>query len=874
MSPPFQVNSSSIQNVEQFFYLDEVLASNLQAAGTFSTSFFPNDVRLRKVTSGSNGNEHLFTEATNHRITYLGSSTQGCRNFVSKMTTIHSIPDLDFAPLQGCESVVVEFEAEINNEDNLELPNGVSGMRDYLWEYLEGAARRSVLVEEPNRRFTQSFSEGQLYDITLTVTTQKGCETRLTKSIDIGIIPSPEVAWEGSTVGSPITFKVYESKLEISRTRKVQFYIEENGSILAGFPLTRDRGAKEDYLNDFTYTFQQSGLYDVVFEAESEARCKASIRRKIKVLPLHEFVDGSAYSTDFESTETDWYVDTLQITIRDVNPSISTEQGKKKVLEVERRLSSWKLGEAVGSSEDAYITQAASGSQAWFTKRPTSDEEPTIVHGYYPKERSWLYTPAFNISNLTRPTVEFSVIYNFQDKDQGVVFQYSIDDGRNWVVLGDYVQSTGSSGIEWFTHEDIDENPGDQASRRVGWAESSSAGIGEWVIARHKLGFIPRDTVRFRCAISGGADARGEGMGIDNFWIGNRTKLVLVEEFSTELTTTAREFHETVDNYLSGKDASGVDSPYASNLDAVRITYYGFPKNNPDQIVDRIYQINPEDVNARQVYYGVFDVPTAILEGDFAKNTSGQQNSALPPWTLAEFNRSALVPPEANVVFKEITVNEENISIELETSLTDRGVEQSIEGEHRLHVAVIEQQVNVVGAPSGQAVFGQVLRKMLPSAAGTPIVFDATKEVRSTTITWQVLSAYLAELDPTRLELYAIAFIQNLENKRVYQTATQRISVQKILQLGLRDEALGTYLRVYPNPSNGLLQVDFGEMQHSGLSWKITDDTGRQLLKGRSQKAVKYLQISLEELSEGTYTLLLQTVDGRTSKRRIVKSND
>ena len=868
----FQVGSSSIQNVRQFFYLDELLGGNSQSAGNFSVTFVPNDIRRRKAEADGITN-HQFTESTVHRVTYISSNAEGCQNFVSKEVTIHSIPDMDFSPPEGCKASSIEFLVTIANEDNLELPDGTSGMRDYLWEYPDGSGISTTLIDEPDRMFSQVFPEAQVHNITLTATTLKGCAARLTKSVDVGIIPGPEVAWEGSTVNHPITFRIYESRLPIERIKEARFHIEDANGVLAGSSVVRNIGLKSDYLDDITYTFERSGLYDAVFEIGSEVNCNSSIRRKIKVLPVHGFVGGAAYSTDFESSGLDWYVDTLSVVIRDPNPNVDTERGKKKVLTVESRISSWQLG-GVSGGEGSYITGAASGSRAWFTKRPESEGNAVLVHGYYPKERSWFYTPAFDLRNLTRPTLEFSAIYNFQDKDQGAVFQYSIDDGKSWVVLGDYSPSFGSSGIEWFTHEDIDENPGDQASRRVGWAESSSSGAGEWELARHKLDFISEDIVRFRFALSGGADAKGEGMGIDNFWIGDRTKVVLIEEFSTELTNEARIFHETINNYLSGKGADGVPNPYASNEDAVRIAYYGFPRNNPDQIVDRLYQINPEDVNARQVYYGVFDVPTAILEGDFNRNSVGQQNNSLPPWTLAEFNRSALERPEASVVFKEIAVDQESITIHVEAALTDKGVELGIEGEHRIHVAIIEQQVSMTDTPSGQTTFKQVLRKMLPSAAGTPITFNATKDATSVTINWQVISVYLAELDPTKLELYAVAFVQNLESKRIYQAVIQRVNVRKILQLGVKDEALGTYLRVYPNPSNDRIQVDFGEEQQAGLVWQVIDNTAQQLRKGRAEKAVRTFQIDLKGLPEGVYILLLQTIDGRTSKRRIVRNND
>ena len=539
---------------------------------------------------------------------------------------------------------------------------------------------------------------------------------------------------------------------------------------------------------------------------------------------------------------------------------------------------SWKWGGTEPGS--TYITglSGTDNTGAWFTK--IAAEDGTVRHGYLRSEQSWVYTPSFDLTSLTRPTVEFDIIYQFRDRDHGAVLQYSTDDGRSWEVLGNYNAEDLGSGIGWYTHDDIDASPGGQLRGRIGWAESSDAGAGNWLLARHRLEVIPlslRDSVRFRFAVAG-ADAligESEGIGIDNFWIGNRTKVVVVEEFSTEIMSDARVLHETITRYMDGQDDSGEEDAYASQDDALRITYYGFPRDNPGNRSDRLYQVNPEDVNARQVYYGTLDVPTAILEGDFTRNSMSEtQDASRPPWSLNTLNRSALERPKASVSIREPDVVEENITITVDVALTDEGVAQEISGQHRLHIAIIERNVEISGAPSGQTQFRNVLRKMLPNAAGTSVVFNGTSEPVEVSVSWRLFSTYLSHgRTPEEVQLSVIAFIQNTADKLIYQAAISDISVQRILQLGAEDNALEARLLVYPNPSSKYLQVDFAAPQ-AGLSWQIVDDTGRQLRRDQVLDPTQRLQIGVEDLKAGIYTLLLETAGGHRTSRRIFIRTD
>jgi hypothetical protein len=98
--------------------------------------------------------------------------------------------------------------------------------------------------------------------------------------------------------------------------------------------------------------------------------------------------------------------------------------------------SSWEYG-----TPAAYrIKGAASGSKAWKTR---------LNGTYNDNERSYLYSPCFNIGGLTNPTLSFSTAIDIEDCGAATLcdaayVEYSID-GISWIKLG----ATGQ-GYNWY----------------------------------------------------------------------------------------------------------------------------------------------------------------------------------------------------------------------------------------------------------------------------------------------------------------------------------------------------------------------------------------------------------------------------------------
>lgn len=94
--------------------------------------------------------------------------------------------------------------------------------------------------------------------------------------------------------------------------------------------------------------------------------------------------------------------------------------------------SSWEYGTPASTK----INRAASGAKAWKTR---------LIGSYNSLELSYLYSPCFDVSSLSNPTLSFSVALDLEDCGStlcdGAWVEYS-SDGITWTTLGNFGQGT------------------------------------------------------------------------------------------------------------------------------------------------------------------------------------------------------------------------------------------------------------------------------------------------------------------------------------------------------------------------------------------------------------------------------------------------
>jgi len=148
--------------------------------------------------------------------------------------------------------------------------------------------------------------------------------------------------------------------------------------------------------------------------------------------------------------------------------------------------SSW----AWGHPSKTYIHKAANGSNAWVT---------SLTGNYNDNEYSFLYSPCFDLSSLTRPVLSFSHIFRTEDDcncDYHWV-EYSTDDVV-WTRLG-----AAGQGTHWY--EDVGTNT---------WQQSYPL----WHVSSIDLPVNP-PKIRFRFVMYSDPGTNYEGVGIDDIHV-------------------------------------------------------------------------------------------------------------------------------------------------------------------------------------------------------------------------------------------------------------------------------------------------------------------------------------------------------------------
>ena len=194
-------------------------------------------------------------------------------------------------------------------------------------------------------------------------------------------------------------------------------------------------------------------------------------RVTIKNLPLNIVTNASPYLQDFELNDGSWYT-----------------QGVNN---------SWEYG-TPGSYK---INRAASGTKAWKTR----------LAGTYPDGvRSYLYSPCFDISTVTSPSLSFSIALDLEDCGggfcDGAYLEYS-KDGITWARLG----ATGQ-GTNWYNRAYSGNNL---------WSVQN---YHRWHVATIPLSVIPGSqslltSLRFRFVLKSDPSVNREGIAFDDFHI-------------------------------------------------------------------------------------------------------------------------------------------------------------------------------------------------------------------------------------------------------------------------------------------------------------------------------------------------------------------
>lgn len=651
-----------------------------------------------------------------------------------------------------------------------------------------------------------------------------GCVSPITQ-LDYEVLNVPQFSWDkfcvdgtatqfdlnlGSVSATDLTWTILKSDATTETTNTITGAISGSQS--------------------FPYVFTSSDRYAVTADVTSINGCVASRTQPVILLDKFIATDAQIYNQDFEGGSGGF------ISLKD-DASISN--------------ATWEYGVVNKNVIKNPINNPS--NKAWVTN---------LSGAYNNGERSYLYSGCLDITGLQRPMISFSSWTNTDDKNDGVILQYSIDNkvindaSKEWNAVGEI-----GTGLDWFNRQLIQSIPGNKPTQNFGWSGDFDTG---WKSSKHSLDNVSialqnagSNNVVFRFAFAATNAQTGkslDGFAIDSLFIGNRTRTILLENFTNKGNIGNAGLEINQSNALKAFNPGGVGTRL------VKINYHvGFPGEDP------FNKDNGADPSARALYYNVTNTPSARLDGE--KPAGPEQ--PFSQWGTQEYSLRTLQLGQSDIAINSSNNADGSISVTVDvvanTNLPDGT---------RLHIAILEELINLSDltqprqdmVATSEASFEYVLKKMLPTAPGlntgplsqgVPYSFGP--------FTWYP--------EPTKLygqpdDLAIVAFLQDERSKEIYQAEIITGISDPPLVTGLDEIIDSQRVEIFPNPADEEITIQLPNIAPSRIALQMVDQVGRPVYVHYFDQGEQTKTINTRGLAGGVY--LIQLGSGKISTRKKV----
>ena len=283
--------------------------------------------------------------------------------------------------------------------------------------------------------------------------------------------------------------------------------------------------------------------------------------------------------------------------------------------------------------------------------------------------------------------------------------------------------------------------------------------------------------------------------------------------------------------------------------DVIKLNYHtSFPGSDP------FNQNNPADPSSRALYYEVAKTPSSVLDGL-------DSTAVWTQWGPNKFNTQTLELAGAEINIAPPVIDAAkgiSVSISVDAISSPIPKDKTI-----LFVAVVEQSVAKTALNAAQQTmvksnetnFEYVVKKLLPSAAGTKLTTDIVKGTPQTfNFEWAPdLSKFYA---PNTGNLAIVAFLQDELTRKVYQTKMVANLNDPPVITGI-EMLLPEQINVYPNPANKEFVVELPGIAQNDISLRMVDQVGRMQESGVISSGKSSASVNVEQFAEGIYILVI-----------------
>jgi hypothetical protein len=733
--------------------------------------------------TGVSGNYFVPSFATigTHTLRYTFTDINGCSNFKDTLINVYGVPKPKFTISSYCATSPITFDGATSDISF----DPASTINYYKWNFgdFNTESDTSLLVSDAyTYNKTLNPSAKQTYTVKLIAGTNHGCYGEEDSTITVGNIPAADFTW---TKICPADITSYKDASNFPFA-EVSNYTWTFGTeaVASGSTLA---------FKDYDYKFLGStGAYMVKFKITSKIGCIDSITQKVNILDEYKPTATDPYTRNFVSTDGFWSVDGQ-------NPS-------------------WQWGAA-------NKTNIATGTRnVWVTN---------TAGPYNVNEKSYINGPCLDFTALTRPMITLKINSATQSQIAGAVLQSSSDGGATWNVVG-----AMGSGLNWYDNFGVLGNPGNQTVNQFAWTGTYP----DWKISKYNLNNLAGSaSVRFRLAFGSGQDTLNltDGFALDSIWVGNRDKVLLVENFTNSSTTTVIASDNKMNTLVSNRPN-----------DLVAIHYHaGFPGSDPMNLR------NQADPSARVLHYGVPKIPYVVFDGNYNYGD-----------TLRDVNVDKRSLDPALFKIKMATdISGSSVKVKARVIAND-----SISNSFVVHAVVVERNVTAVTGANGQTNFQWVATRMLPDAGGSFFNQNFSKnDSADLDLRWDYFPSEV--YDPNQLGV--VVFIQDVATKEVYQTsyALGTGNPSNMVITGVNNILSGQGdVNVFPNPSSKTAYVMFNQNIDQDLDWTVYDQLGKVMDKGKISKGSQGFALDTSAYPDAVYAVKITDGDSVLFKKLMV----
>ncbi|MBW6483130.1 MAG: PKD domain-containing protein [Vicingaceae bacterium] len=220
---------------------------------------------------------HTYGTEGVYQVKLIVTTNNGCKDSITKPVTVHPLPQVSFIPsvLDSCSPVIVDF----TDQSTINLPG-----TNVTWNWDFGDAGTST-QQHPNAIsfVNTSNSSVAIFDVSLTVTSDKGCSVTQTINNMIKSYPIPLASF----TYNPTDANIYNS--EISFT---------DNSIIASWWLWDLGDGASSTVRNPVHLYADSGIYTVILYMENEYGCEDTTEKIVKINPVFVIFIPNAFTPD------------------------------------------------------------------------------------------------------------------------------------------------------------------------------------------------------------------------------------------------------------------------------------------------------------------------------------------------------------------------------------------------------------------------------------------------------------------------------------------------------------------------------------------------------------------------------------------------